>query len=195
MHDKELISALVDDEASAVELASLSKLLADDEARAAWQRYQAIGDLMRSSEHPAAAVDLVARVSAQLASEEVLGRAKVVPLPARQAAPTRWQVAMPLAAAAAVGAIAIGLWQTGGQQAAPEVAIVAAPSSTENVTAVTFAAAPNEATQVSTLSADEYRRRMDTYLLNFNEQRSRMGVPQPHAYVRVVGFEAPGAGR
>ena len=195
MHDKELISALVDDEASAAELASLSKLLADDEARAAWQRYQAIGELMRSSEHLAAPVDLVDRVSAQLASEDVLVRAKVIPLPARPTASTRWQVAMPLAAAAAVGAIAIGLWQTGGQPAAPEVAVVASPSSTENVSAVTLVAAPNEATQVSTLSADEYRRRMDTYLLNFNEQRSRMGVPQPHAYVRVVGFEAPGAGR
>ena len=137
--------------------------------------------------------DLVGRVALQLAGEEALGRSKVVPLPARPTPPSRWQRALPLAAAAAVGAIAVGLWQTGGQGAGPQVAAIEPPTVASS--AVNVAGLPAEATQVSTLSADEYRRRMDTYLLNFNEQRSRMGVPQPHAYVRVVGFEAPGAGR
>jgi len=193
MYEKELISALVDDEASAVELSILPKLLADDDARAAWQRYQRIGDFMREGGGGWAPVSLVSRVALQLASEEALGRAKIVPLPARPSAPTRWQRALPLAAAAAVGAIAVGLWQTGGPVDAPQVAV--AEQSNAGGEVVNLAGLPGEVTQVSTLSADEYRRRMDTYLLNFNEQRSRMGVPQPHAYVRVVGFEAPGGGR
>jgi len=193
MHDRELISALVDDEASATELSTLAKLLADDEARATWQRYQEIGDLMREGEHWAAPGTLVQRVALQLESEEVLARAKVVPLPARPGTQSRWQRALPLAAAAAVGAIAVGLWQTGGPVSTPQIAAAERPDVGNE--AGSLATLPAEVTQVSTLSADEYRRRMDTYLLNFNEQRSRMGVPQPHAYVRVVGFEAPGAGR
>lgn len=193
MDDKELISALVDDEASAAELGTLPKLLASADARAAWQRYQAIGDLMRDGEQRGVPGDLVGRVAAQLAREDTLGRAKVVPLPARPSAPARWQRALPLAAAAAVGAIAVGLWQTGGQGSAPQMAV--AGQAADVADEATLAGRPAEVMQVSSLSADEYRRRMDTYLLNFNEQRSRMGVPQPHAYVRVVGFEAPGAGR
>jgi negative regulator of sigma E activity len=194
MYDKELISALVDDEASVSELSTLPALLGDVDARGAWQRYQAIGDLMRDGERGAAPVDLVRRVALQLAREESLdSRAKVVPLPARPAAPARWQRALPLAAAAAVGAIAVGLWQTGEQGLVSQSAVAEQTGAAGE--GVNVAGLSAEVAQVSTLSADEYRRRMDTYLLNFNEQRSRMGVPQPHAYVRVVGFEAPGAGR
>jgi hypothetical protein len=32
--------------------------------------------------------------------------------------------------------------------------------------------------------------RLNSYLVNFNEQRSSLGVPGVHPYVRIVGFEA-----
>ena len=36
-----------------------------------------------------------------------------------------------------------------------------------------------------------YDQRLNGYLVNFNEQRQRLGVPGVHPYVRIVGFEAP----
>ncbi len=191
MSNKELISALTDDEASAIELAQLPSLLSSVEARDAWHRYHLIGELMRDAGDGLAARSLVDRVALQVATESALGQSTVVPLPARPRGPSRWQRAMPMAAAAAIGAIAVGLWQAGGSEQAQPFAAVNELEPTQ----LAVATLPAEAAQVSTLPADEYRRRMDSYLLNFNQQRSRMAMPQAPAFVRVVGFEGQDAAR
>ena len=35
----------------------------------------------------------------------------------------------------------------------------------------------------------ELRRRLNSYIVNFNEQRDSLAVPNVHPYVRIVGFE------
>jgi hypothetical protein len=43
-------------------------------------------------------------------------------------------------------------------------------------------------------AAAELRRRLNSYIVNFNEQRDSLAVPNVHPYVRIVGFD-PGAPR
>jgi len=218
MNKPETLSALLDNEGSQEELATLGLLAGDAQARGVWYRYQLIGDMLREGGSGVAADSRFADgVQRRLADEALSGTwtgdsvaAPVIPLsaarrPAGTATPTpgravnAWRPALGLAAAASVTAFMLGLWTAGPGGDGPPVASLLpsqAPTTRSALepmpTAVqAVASSVGQAEQVSSLPEAEYRRRMDDYLMNFNEQRARMGMPQAHAYVRVVGFDSP----
>ncbi len=213
MHKPEIFSALLDDEGSPEELANLDALAADDEIRSLWSRYQFIGDTLRAGDGKVfTAPRFSADIRALLEREPAHGGA-VPPedsaviflkptLTSRASTAGRvegigWRPAIGLAVAASVMAFMLGLWS--GDPTVSDAPLAAGSATALPAVAQTVAtvATPSGASdsgsveQVSSLPEAEYRRRMDNYLMNFNEQRARMGMPQAHAYVRVVGFDTP----
>ncbi|MCB1749261.1 MAG: anti-sigma 24 factor, partial [Gammaproteobacteria bacterium] len=116
-------------------------------------------------------------------------RADVVPLPARD------RLRAPLAGlaiAASVAALSVVL--VAGNRGEPTVTPALEVAQSGAVAPSVPAAAP----AVDSIVGDEasglvpagaYDQRMNGYLVNFNEQRARLGMPGVHPYVRIVGFE------
>lgn len=198
MHNSERISALLDGAGDADDLAALANLGADPTARNTWARYQLIGEVLRDDGFEQLTLtDLSRRIADGISREPTPAPwpDNVQPLP-RPAPPRgglqRW---VGLAAAASVAAFAyFGLSQPGSgpSPAAPVASDARGPAAPLALVAAPALPADGavEAEQVSTLSAEEYQRRINSYLVNFNEQRTQMGVPGVHPYVRVVGFES-----
>lgn len=108
---QESLSALFDGECSDAELgALLSELDADSALKARWSRHSLARDVLRGQHFKAAPVDICAGVMAAIQAEPV--SQKVVDIASRRAprkARPVWQSVTGLAAAAAVGAIAVTL--------------------------------------------------------------------------------------
>lgn len=202
MQKLEQISALHDNAGSPEDLAALAQIAADPACRDAWARFQALTDLLDESEPMLVGDTLRRRVTAALAAEPIpLPRpstATITALPA-QRPPRHWPG---LAVAASVLMAALTGWylqsvQRPGSvdaglplaehpvqaQALPGGAGTGLPTATAEVAAIADPA------QVSSLPPEEYQRRINSYLVNFNEQRAQMGAPGVHPYVRVVGLE------
>jgi len=208
MQNSERVSALLDGAGEDDDLTALAEIVRDPEECARWARYQFIGDTLREPEgRVEARFDLAARVHAALAAEPPLQRdtARVVTLPVRTS--RRWPGALTgLATAASLAFVAfLGLQSSNSSSPAtfaPQAAMTAAepevpPAATAVAPPVALADTTREIVdeardpdQVSTLSPEEYQRRINSYLVNFNEQRAQMGVPGVHPYVRVVGYES-----
>lgn len=177
--NQEELSALVDEEIESSERRRLlDELGGDAEARGTWSRYHLIGETLRSD--PVAA-------ARQAPSN-------VVALP--PTAPWRAPLAgLAIAASVALLAVVFVLGR-GPATTAPgfELNAEALPpaQSAEPVTTVATApvAAPyiDRAGEPAVVRGQD--RRLDGYLVNFNEQRARVGVPGVHPYVRIVGFDA-----
>ncbi len=181
MELSERISALLDDAGDHNDHAALAEIAQDPGARQTWARYQLIGDSLRGTGVQTSAV-FSTRVMTALAHEALapLETSNVTPLQAN-----RWRprAAVGLAAAATVAAFLF----SGGSvppPAEPSRALAA-----QGPRAI-LQQAPIDSAQVSALSAAEYQRRINSYLVNFNEQRAQLGVPRVLPYVRVVDFEA-----
>jgi len=178
--NQEELSALVDGEIVDHDLPRLLDALGGDAgARRAWSRYHLIGDALRDDGGALTAP-----------------AAEVVALPARRRAPLAG-----LAVAASVAVLAVVLVAAGGRggpEAGLEVAETLVPAATNEAavaSAETLAPRPvssvNETRQAALEPVGVYDQRLNGYLVNFNEQRQRLGVPGVHPYVRIVGFEAP----
>lgn len=183
----EPLSALVDGELTPVPDSFLKTLAEDEAMRRRWSRYHLIGEVMREGSAPSNTDDLAHRVAAALEAEPVV----LAPAMARPAATASARASGPrrLALAAAVAGVAmVGLWwSVAREQTAPssaEMARVDDPAAT-SPTAVEW----NQAGQVGQPDVQDFRRRMNHYLVNFNEQREGFAVPNVHPYVRIVGFE------
>lgn len=125
----ESVSALADDEASALELHRLLKASeTDPEIKAVWSRYQLIGSAMRR-ELPAVQVgDLASRISAAIEQEDLYS-SESLPAPSEASGEERrrfggwWQQLGRVAVAASVAVVAvIGVQQFPIESAAPELA-------------------------------------------------------------------------
>ena len=187
----ESLSALVDDELDAFP-ESLQQSLKDDPAlRETWSRYHLIGDVLRQGNARAAVARLDLRVAAALADEPVI----VAPVAARRSRATS---ATPLertkrfALAAAVAGLALGgaLFGSFSKSQLPgqEMAVAGDAPSADGAQPVAW----NAAGEPGTPEAGDFRRRMNSYLMRFSEQRAGLAVPNVHPYVRVVGFEQEG---
>jgi len=192
--DEEQLSAFVDDELDAPAGALLTRLIEDRENRERWVRYHLIGDVLRDRDVPLA-TDLRARIADALAKEPAL-LVPPVKSPVRTVAPRalagRWALAAGLAAVAVFGASFVAR-----EPVQPDVSVAGWP------TAAPVRQPPGSAAQRQVVSWDEagtasvanpqtveFHRRLNSYLVNFNEQRADLGVPGVHPYVRIVGFEA-----
>lgn len=103
MVERERVSALMDGELELDQIPGLERVMKDDDARACWQTYHLIGDVMRG-ERPASG-QFVARVSAVLAEEPTV----LAPRPARPSSAARNRM-FALSAAASVAGVALVGW-------------------------------------------------------------------------------------
>ncbi len=203
MNDEQL-SALMDDalppEATRD---AVSELLEEAPARATWRRYHLLGDALRATADQPASVPLT-----HLQGDNVVP----FPKPDTSPQPTRKPLSrtgLGLAAAAALAVVAVIV-------SAPAPQNIAAPSSIATNTTVgaprvnvpvptvtdaelvasgnevaSAAFAPHSVSQTDMIKEDEAQKRMNTYLINFNEQRARQRTPGVHPYVRIVGYDTP----
>jgi len=178
--NQEELSALVDGEVVDHDLARLLDALGDDPgARRVWSRYHLIGDALRTDGGVLAAP-----------------AAEVVTLPERRRAPL---AGLAVAASVAVlGVVLVLAGGGGGQELGLEVAETLTSATPDGAAvAVAEPLTPRPVGSVADTPAAAlepvgvYDQRLNGYLVNFNEQRQRLGVPGVHPYVRIVGFEAP----
>jgi sigma-E factor negative regulatory protein RseA len=176
--NQERISAFVDGESAHDEINEvIDTLTRDPEFQGIWSRYHLIGEVLRADG---------LSIHAASGSPVEDDAANVVPLPAKRnlLAPIAG-----LAIAASVAALAVTIALHPAQQSEqPEFQVAA------SVTPQTLAPAPIHSIKSTTGSVvvpvGEYDQRLNGYLVNFNEQRARLGVRGVHPYVRIVGFEA-----
>ncbi|MBI2800983.1 MAG: sigma-E factor negative regulatory protein [Gammaproteobacteria bacterium] len=200
MEPTERLSMLIDDAASVTELDELDPIAADPERQQTWARYHLIGDALRDSLPTRINPRFANRVAAAIAEEPLLHAnvtvtANVTPL-ARAVRPAqpRWR-RLAFAAAAAVAAVAILAVhrEQSTEQSTNGISPAVAERSQPAVTQLTIAlpSRTNITEQAATVMPDgEYQRRLNSYLVNFNEQRAHVGMPSVTPYARVVGFES-----
>ena len=184
----EQMSALMDDELPEHESTTLlDQLIEDEDMKQTWGRYHMIGAVLRSPDPRSASI------STPLTAPSTPPPAphNVTQLPRRSEA-GRLVAGMAIAASVAALAVTLSLRTP---NPAPEAALKVA----DNVPVQTLQPQPVPVPVSAVTSAipagevmtpiDDYNRRLDGYLVNFNEQRARLGVPGVHPYVRIVGFE------
>jgi sigma-E factor negative regulatory protein RseA len=192
----EQLSALIDDAGEDGDRALLAEIADDPALRRTWARYQMIGEVLRDSSGPFLGEGFAAKVAEQIAREPRHMRGALRP-PAPRRTAWRRQPALALALAASVAAIAIfGVTRTPTPDTAPTLALApAAKATVPRVVTIQPTGEPTPVTWTATQPAPqaegEYQRRLNSYLVNFGEQRAQLGMPGVHPYVRVVGFEAP----
>jgi len=191
-HQEEQLSAFVDDELDVPPGALLARLAEDETSRRQWARYHLIGDVIRDRAAPLVP-DFRARISAAIDAEPTLLAPAAVRLraPAAQSAPgsaRHWGIAASLAAAGLTGVLLVAR----APDSVPPTASVAqtqilAPAPQQpQVVSWDEGGAPSAANPETV----EFHRRLNSYLVNFNEERANLGVPSVHPYVRIVGFES-----
>ena len=203
MNDEQL-SALMDD-ALALDATreAVTELLAEAPARATWRRYHLLGDVLRATtEQPASVPQPYSQGD------------KIVPFPSPNSAtkPVRKLLSrggLGLAAAATLAAVALIISSPAPQDgtAPNSVAMNAGPGVPGGAAPVTVVRepglmigvnevageifGPHSVSQTGIIKEDEAQKRMNTYLINFNEQRARQRTPGVHPYVRIVGYDTP----
>ncbi len=167
----EQLSALVDGELAAEDYApAIEALGADPAQRRLWSRYHVIGDVLRAPPAERTAPAVTSR------PEPVAGVRRRIHAPL---------AGLAIAASVAVVAVLFVL-RSGPEVASPgfEVATQIEPRPLAPVPVSSLTSAPAS----SVVPVGAYDQRLNGYLVNFNEQRSRRGVPGVHPYVRIVGF-------
>jgi sigma-E factor negative regulatory protein RseA len=194
MKDEQL-SALMDDELPGeATREAVSELLAAPQARATWGRYHLIGDALRAAAEQSTLV-----AESRPAADNVVPFAKPERKPVSRAG-------LGFAAAAALAAVAfiVPHSATHSGNAANGIAMNRSLER-QNVSAQQRAAVDDAlnddgtgtamdtttVSQTDTVREDEAQKRMNTYLINFNEQRARQRTPGVHPYVRIVGYDTP----
>lgn len=167
-----LVDGEIDDEARPQLLDALS---ADRDARGAWRRYHVIGDVLRN-----------APAMVEAASAAPHRTAEVVALPARR---TIRAPLAGLAVAASVALVAV-LLVNGAGMPAGQAELAAVDGGAADTPPSQVVATVGDERDLQLVPAGSFDQRLDGYLVNFNEQRSRLGVPGVHPYVRIVGFDA-----
>lgn len=174
---QEQISALMDDELPAATGSTvIGQMLGDDEAQGAWGRYHLIGAALRS----AAATGALAP---DATAPRVAAPTNLIEFPRQRRTPL---LALGLAATVAAVAVMVMLLRPAMESGA------SVPRVADNVAGGSTATARiTSDDERHTAALDEYDRRLNSYLVNFNEQRARLDTPGVHPYVHIVGYEAP----
>lgn len=167
-------------------VADITSLVESDDARDTWARYHLIGDVLRDHSSEIARSGFAAGIAGRVAEEPT------VLAPGRER-PNLFRPVAGFAIAASVAALAvIGVRQMSPPPGAEPAAIAAAPASVGEAPVVRVAdQTPPVLETVEPLpEALHAQRRLNSYLVKFNEQRSNVGVRGVNPYVRIVGFEA-----
>lgn len=175
--ENERLSALMDDELTPADRGEgLDELCADHALRRTWSRYHLIGEVLRDE------------AAALRRTPSAVPGPRVSP-PAR----LPW-TGLAIAAGVAVLAATV-LLRSPAESPATLVAATHAPAAAQpamlSVASVgPSAPAAGSGTGPTPLEPAVENARLRGYLVNFNEQRARRGVPGVHPYVRIVGYEA-----
>ena len=176
----------MDDELGSSTATVLGRVANNNDDTVTWARYHLIGDVLRDPLTELAPPNFAAHLSSQIAQEPTLLAPKI--------RVRSWiRPVAGLAVAASVAAIVIA----GVQQkfASPDATPTLVDASTvELATPRLVAIEPSEdkreLSPPENLTAVPHApRRLNGYLVKFNEQRSSVGVPGVNPYVRIVGFE------
>ncbi len=191
--NKEDISGLMDGEVTPDACRELlDELGRDHELRRTWGRYHLIGELLRGAEAAPADASTRAPLRAVPQTATPVPRSHRAPDAAMAAAaphPRRTPYAS-WAIAAGIAALALTVVIRPPEPAStssPQLARSVDTGGTAPVPA-RFAVTNEQPPMLPTVSFTN-EQRMNGYLVNFNEQRARLGVPGVHPYVRIVGFE------
>ena len=193
MNPIESLSAALDGEASPGEYSIFDDLSSNLEMRDAWLRYHLVGEVLKSNGPALGNRAFAQRVKTQIDAEPAI-------LAPRNLSRKVLKPVAGFAIAASVAALAVIGVQSMLPQADGTVQTVAleTQSPTAGVGSAQLVASarstddPIEATTATTELmpvTPDYQRRINSYLVNFNEQRTNVGVPSVHPYVRIVGFE------
>ena len=190
--DKQTISLLMDDELSGDEPAgAIDQIAEQSDLVSTWGRYHLIGQVIRDNE------------GIQSAAGSRPADDNVVPLqqpPTKPGSSRLAPVASGFAIAASVAALTVVL-VTQSNKPASDIPTAGLPEATPAIAELAPApalpvaelqrVAETRAVSPEAAASNEIRQehRLDGYLVNFNEQRSRLGVPSVHPYVRIVSFE------
>lgn len=182
INHNELLSALVDGELQGKELDDALRLLANDEqATAQFQRYQQTKDILQGHSKQGLAYNVIEKISVVLESEPAYAQAVNQPKAQVITLPTPfWKQVTGLAVAASVGALAV-------------VGVMSQPQGTLIINAqLATADGANEVITVAqttgarwTVDEPEIENRLNSYLLDHNEQTGSSGV---FSYARVVSY-------
>ena len=188
----EVVSALLDGETAHLSEKVLRAAVEDEQSRASWARYQLIGEAVRESSHldqqALASSTFAEKVRSQIEAEPTV----LAPKSSRERqAPRYLQPIAGLAIAASVAGMAV----IGIQQMSPSEGEAVQPLSVANLDAaeqVLAASAASDSAETPELEIDleEHKRRLNSYLVNFNEQRAGLGMPGVNPYVRIIDFES-----
>jgi len=189
---KEQLSALADDQLPNISPALLAAIAADDPLLGVWSRYHLIGEVLRSGTEPVMLGSVDARVRQALAAEPLvlIPRVNLPRNAVRESAHHFWP-ALPLAASlAACGLLATYLVASPTPATRQGLPLEVASRTTNRALLLTASAAPRSTSSAETQAvAAQLQRRLNSYLVNFNEQREQFTLPNVHPYVRSVGFE------
>ncbi len=204
------VSAFIDGECSSGETEHvIDHALADEAARGAWTRYHFIGNAMRGELPRYVLRDFVSRVRNTIAPEPI-----VLAPTARRSVWLKPVSGLAIAASVAVVAI-VGVRQSGEAARSPAVGapqitqvtgpapIVAAQPIRSPMTAQSLM--PVQTPETLELPDDQQRveklypaamiapaspswSRLNSYLVNYSEQRATLGSPGMLSYVKVVGY-------
>ncbi|MFT4581785.1 MAG: sigma-E factor negative regulatory protein RseA [Gammaproteobacteria bacterium] len=184
--DQETLSIAMDGELGSSTAALLGRVADDSDDTDTWARYHLIGDVLRDQLSELAPPNFATDLGRKIAQEPTV-------LAPRIRLQSWIRPLAGLAVAASVAAIAIvGVQQ---KPSSPEpIPIVSNVSPVEPAVPRIEPITPIEeklALTPTEMPAEVLHapRRLNGYLVKFNEQRSSVGVPGVNPYVRIVGFE------
>ena len=182
---RESLSAMMDgelDDPSQV----LSSLKSDTEFRGRWARFHLIGDMMRDAIISPAPAKFSEDVGAKVAAEPTILAPQSTPQ--RALTPrTGFAIAASIAALAVIGIARFSPDEDKlNSDPTLSAALPSAPREVRYVEPEVTAPALREKQPEVVYP----QRRLNKYLVKFNEQRTNVGVPSVNPYVRIVGFEA-----
>lgn len=185
--DHETLSIIVDSELETRDPRKFESIAADQELRSKWARYHLIGDVLRDNLTDVAPAHIADGIRTEIEREPTI----FIPQRRRRS----WLKPITgLAIAASIASVAvIGVKRSDVDPALNDATVSANPMQLPDDQ---IAKVLEEPITVSlddinpALGTPHTKRRLNGYLVKFNEQRSSFGVPGVNPYVRIVGFES-----
>ncbi len=195
---QEQLSAMLDGETIDAQDQELTRLLEAGDSRESWHRYTIIGDALRSgSRNDPAEEEAHAILGGTTSFADKLRGAiadePTVLAPRKREKPKFLQPVAGLALAASVAGVAvIGVQQMTATTEQAQPLSAASINAAEQVLGSQLVAGNTQNAETPELEVDlaEHQRRLNSYLVNYNAQRTSLGMPGVNPYVRIVGFES-----
>jgi len=182
---KERLSAVVDSELDAQSGDAIDNMLKTPELRAAWARYHLIRDSLQQKLPEGLDTGLAGRIAERIADEpHIIATAGLTKN-------TYLKPVAGFAIAASVATMAIlGIQQQPGETGLPGQGVVSttSPAGVSSLSARPASLRSSSNEPLRQLNVDD-RTRLNSYLVNYNEYRSKSGFQGMLPYARTVTFE------